>query len=114
VFGRAIELRLTFGYAHCCRLPQGLGSIPHWAAGAHVPTHQCCPQLRIIHSVIRPVLEYGMEIWGQLVHLVTGTRKQGSSHPLPLYRTLIISFSLCPHPPCSWRTWLDSPGMCYS
>jgi hypothetical protein len=63
---------------------KGLGAFHTRRLVLMSPCISVAAKLRIIHSVIRPILEYGMEIWGQLVHLITGTRKQGGSHP-PLH-----------------------------
>jgi hypothetical protein len=76
--------------AHCRSLPQGNGSIPLLAS----PGFSVAVKLRIIHSVLRPVLEYGMEVWGPILESANRKRKRGSSHappPLLPFDNLLLS-----------------------
>jgi hypothetical protein len=73
---------------------KGLEAFHTWRPVLVSPRISLAATLRIIHSVIRPVLEYGMEVWGPLAHLDAGTRKRRGSRPPPPYYTLISSFSL--------------------
>jgi hypothetical protein len=60
---------------------KGLEAFHIWRPVLVSPHISVAAKLRIIHSVIRPVLEYGMEVWGPLAHLAAGTPRRGRAHP---------------------------------
>jgi hypothetical protein len=72
---------------------KGLGAFHNWRPVLVSPRISVAAKLRIIPSVIRPLLEYGMEVWGPLAHLVAGTRRRAGA-ALHLSSILINSFSL--------------------
>jgi hypothetical protein len=67
-------------------------------------------KLRIIHSVIQPVLEYDMEVWGPPAHLVAGTlQRSGSNRPTPLVHFDQLLLSAC-RLACGVRALPGEPG----
>jgi hypothetical protein len=75
------DLFLELGQAHCRYISEGFGSFPLLATGINVFAFSVAAKLRIIHSVIRPVLEYGMEVWGPPKGSAPRKRKRGDSRP---------------------------------
>jgi hypothetical protein len=79
---------------------KGLGAFHTWWPVLVSPRITVAAKLRIIHSVIWPVLEYGMEVWGPLAHLVAGAWRRGSSSlPPPLLPFDQLLLSAC-RPAC--------------
>jgi hypothetical protein len=65
---------------------KGLGALHTWRPVLVSPRISVAAQLRIIHLVIRPVLESGSEVWGPLTHRLAETHRRGGlSHPPPLF-----------------------------
>jgi hypothetical protein len=74
------------------------------------PRFRVAAKLRIINSVIWPVLEYGMEVWGPPQLPVTGKRKRGELHPpLPLEHFDQLLVSAC-RLACGIRGLPGEPG----
>jgi hypothetical protein len=73
---------------------KGLGAFHAWRRVLVSPRVSVSVKLRVFHSVIRPVLEYGMEVWGPVAPPLTRTRRQGGSRPpsaLHLFDDLLLS-----------------------
>jgi hypothetical protein len=63
--------------------PTGLAAFHTWRPVLVSPRINAAAKVRIIQWAIRPVLGYGIEVWGPLAHMVAGTRKRGSSSHSP-------------------------------
>jgi hypothetical protein len=73
---------------------KGLGAFHAWRPVLLSSRFSVAAKLRIIHSVIRPVLEYGMEVWGPPEGSAPRKRKRGDSRPDPplqLFDNLLLS-----------------------
>jgi hypothetical protein len=91
---------------------KGLGAFHTWRPVLVSTRISVAAKLRIIHSVIRSVLQYGMEVWGPLAHLVAGTRRRGGSNRLPPllhFDQLLLSAYAC-RLACGVRALPGEPG----
>jgi hypothetical protein len=62
---------------------KGLGAFRTWRPVLTSPRIKVAVKLRIIDSVIHPVLEYAMEVWGPRAQLAAGTRMRGGPSRIP-------------------------------
>jgi hypothetical protein len=95
---RYLGIRLTSSWSWETHIAaayrKGLGPFHSWRPVLMASRFSVAAKLRIIHSVIRPVLEYGVEVWGPPEGSVPRKRKRGNSRPGPpleLFDKLLLS-----------------------
>jgi hypothetical protein len=93
---------------------KGLEAFHSWRPVLMSSNVSVAAKLRIIHSVIRPVLQYGMEVWGPPEGSTPRKRKRGGSRPGPplqLFDNLLLSACRLAFGICGFRGRLDGLGV---